>query len=800
MPAPFSQTFWLTPLPGNATIQTSSANVVADLAGQSSFNHDSLNTFTFTVEPIIAPVNQAFVPVTYNGGPGNSDLAAVFALGVPIPPGTTPTVDSDSELVIIQPDYINPHNSSFQGRQYELWKAVFTGGAWFAAGGGRMMNINNDAGGHPVDWVTGPGGSAYATDPDSTYSRHLWCAQGSKLPLYPGLITVADCNAGFINHVVALEVVRSLAGGHVWPAQSNDGNSSTTLVREGQRFRFPAGYVASHNISGLHPIAQMIVQAAETYGIVVTDQSGNLAIRAAPSVGAGGFLGASPSYQVLNNFPWADLQLLAVGSDADHTPTDAIIAPPKVYLPPKTPPWRSEVSPLGPAAAPTNLATPINAVSLAELETRIEAGIKAAVADVLARVGTAVGTFQANHAYLAGQMIAQGGTTYYASADFTSLGAFDAADWTVLPTLGDAALAGLAAKADLVGGLVPVNELPAGTSDAAIVAFSLNGDLAIGQGTKRFYLPTNATIQSVEVALATTPDTTAVIVDANKNGTTLFSTQANRPTVSPGSYHSGLKVPNVTSVSLGDYLTFDVDQIGSVGTGTTDPTFISDTVQATQSSVSTYDVTVPSGIQTGDLWLMTVRWSGAFVLSGGTPAGWTAMGSTTKIPSQNIRTARFYRLYAGEAGPWTFSFTGAVTVFSRKVIYRNVDQTTPVDAFSDVAYDASTGPFSPAALTTTVTNTMLVEQVTLASTAAAGIPSGYTPRTAFNGVGGTSSVSHLGDKLQAASGASDTSSFSLSASVGILIGRTAVRGLSGTPPPWSPGADLIGIVRYLETP
>lgn len=59
-----------------------------------------------------------------------------------------------------------------------------------------------------------------------------------------------------------------------------------------------------------------------------------------------------------------------------------------------------------------------------------------------------------------------------------------------------------------------------------------------------------------------------MIVDVNKNGTTIFTTQGNRPTVAISGFTSG-KVSNmdVTSLADGDYLTIDLDQIGSTVPG-----------------------------------------------------------------------------------------------------------------------------------------------------------------------------------------------------------------------------------------
>ena len=57
----------------------------------------------------------------------------------------------------------------------------------------------------------------------------------------------------------------------------------------------------------------------------------------------------------------------------------------------------------------------------------------------------------------------------------------------------------------------------------------------------------------------------AVVMDVNKNGTTIFTTQANRPAISTSANLSSTTAPNVTTLADGDYLTFDVDFVGSGG-------------------------------------------------------------------------------------------------------------------------------------------------------------------------------------------------------------------------------------------
>jgi hypothetical protein len=64
------------------------------------------------------------------------------------------------------------------------------------------------------------------------------------------------------------------------------------------------------------------------------------------------------------------------------------------------------------------------------------------------------------------------------------------------------------------------------------------------------------------------PTGAAAIVDVNKNGTTIFTTQANRPTFAIGSTSATVGQFLRTTVTDGDYLSVDIDQIGSTAAGT----------------------------------------------------------------------------------------------------------------------------------------------------------------------------------------------------------------------------------------
>jgi hypothetical protein len=128
---------------------------------------------------------------------------------------------------------------------------------------------------------------------------------------------------------------------------------------------------------------------------------------------------------------------------------------------------------------------------------------------------------------------------------------------------------------------VPIAQIPTGTNGTTVAlgnhthtatftlsAFSKQGTLTVTTGALRLPIEGAYTITGVRLTVGTAPTGAALIVDVNKNGTTIFTTQANRPTIAAGANIGGPgTAPDVTSLVAGDYLTIDIDQVGSTVAG-----------------------------------------------------------------------------------------------------------------------------------------------------------------------------------------------------------------------------------------
>ena len=63
------------------------------------------------------------------------------------------------------------------------------------------------------------------------------------------------------------------------------------------------------------------------------------------------------------------------------------------------------------------------------------------------------------------------------------------------------------------------------------------------------------------------PTGASIIVDVNKDGTTIFTTQSKRPQIAIGEHLDDSDTPDVTTITEDDLMTIDIDQIGSETAG-----------------------------------------------------------------------------------------------------------------------------------------------------------------------------------------------------------------------------------------
>jgi hypothetical protein len=207
---------------------------------------------------------------------------------VPIPTGAQASPGSDGSLgdgslVIYQPS---------TDTLWEFWLLQRRADGWHATWGGKMTNVSTNPGYLPSPY----GGS------------------GTSLALMGGLMTIRELQAGRIDHALALAIPNT-ATSIVWPAQRGDGRTTgPSAIPEGTHFRIDPSVDVTK--LGLAPAGLAIARAAQKYGFIVRDTSGNVTFYGEDPRPLGGdpygqiFGGRYPS-QVLEGFPWDRLQVVA---------------------------------------------------------------------------------------------------------------------------------------------------------------------------------------------------------------------------------------------------------------------------------------------------------------------------------------------------------------------------------------------------------------------------------------------------------------------------------------------------------
>jgi hypothetical protein len=327
------------------------------------------------------------------------------------------------------------------------------------------------------------------------------------------------------------------------------------------------------------------------------------------------------------------------------------------------------------------------------------------------------------------------------------------------------------------------------------------GTLTVAAGVARLPFGVAAKLLGATAALGTAPGTD-VLVDLNKNGSTLFPTQSQRPKVAAG-VNVGAEQPLNVDIAAGDYLTIDVDQIGGVPAASS-PQFV-----ATSTDIPAYsNVTSPArptGAASGDVHLAYVQGN----VDGTTgsepatvvtpPAGWTLIGSAIRRSHASGSTDFESRVYwlrdngSNWATGWTFT-NPAVNAYARAriVTYRNIIGTgDPIDASAQASTGQSLTSWTGPTLTAATANALLVMFASIEGTDIT-FPGTMTER----GSSANLPVS-VADELRPSTGAVGARTVTGSQPSGFTVYGTAhMISLKPIVAASVPGADLTVSVRY----
>lgn len=97
--------------------------------------------------------------------------------------------------------------------------------------------------------------------------------------------------------------------------------------------------------------------------------------------------------------------------------------------------------------------------------------------------------------------------------------------------------------------------------------FAVTGPLAAATGKSRVYLEGSYLVETVRASVNTSPAGSAITVDVNKNGTTIYTTQSARPSIAAAANSATGNSPAIANFDAGDYMTVDIDTVGSSDPG-----------------------------------------------------------------------------------------------------------------------------------------------------------------------------------------------------------------------------------------
>jgi hypothetical protein len=140
----------------------------------------------------------------------------------------------------------------------------------------------------------------------------------------------------------------------------------------------------------------------------------------------------------------------------------------------------------------------------------------------------------------------------------------------VLEELDDAVATDIAALATHAAAADPHAVYQLETAVTTTVTFAKLGVLAITTGPLRWYNKTGRTLTftNVTASVGTAPANQAVLVDVNVDGTTIFSTQSNRPSITAATNTAETTTFNTATITTGaHYITVDIDQVGTTTLG-----------------------------------------------------------------------------------------------------------------------------------------------------------------------------------------------------------------------------------------
>lgn len=94
------------------------------------------------------------------------------------------------------------------------------------------------------------------------------------------------------------------------------------------------------------------------------------------------------------------------------------------------------------------------------------------------------------------------------------------------------------------------------------ISFYVHGTLEVETNAISIIAMEDMEIKQIKCVVGIAPDTNSLILDINKNGSTIYTNQGNRPTIAVSATSATATLPDVVAISAGDIISLDIDQNG----------------------------------------------------------------------------------------------------------------------------------------------------------------------------------------------------------------------------------------------
>ncbi len=178
------------------------------------------------------PAGQALVPMTFQYADQSDPGPYPFPADAKVEGGSGS--GGDQHVLVLE---------SGSCTLYETWNSSYSGGGWSCGSGARFVLSSNTL--RPDGWTS---------------------ADAAGLPIFPGLVKLAEVQAGAVNHAIRF-TMNSTQQAYIHPATHAAGKADATLPPMGLRLRLKASF----SLSSFSGPAAVILLAMQRYGIILAD-------------------------------------------------------------------------------------------------------------------------------------------------------------------------------------------------------------------------------------------------------------------------------------------------------------------------------------------------------------------------------------------------------------------------------------------------------------------------------------------------------------------------------------------------